>query len=220
MWTILGQPASSIALPYWPIGFPPHEADGVITSMLCDVSLQIRGQLFDYAGDASFIDTYKLLDGNGGGLWTKTFPYEDRVFSETEALLSTWREAETLPTAEMKALQDSLAEDTYHYLQTCLRYVLDDPQYVASHTAQPVVYPNPFSTETMLNYELVERSDVRIDVYSISGVLIESIAYEDQSPGQYHQKIRLEAESPGGIMILKLTVNGRSQTLKLIKKAL
>ena len=220
MWTILGQPATSIALPYWPIGFPPHEADGVITSLLCDVSLQIKMQLFDYAGDADYIDTYKLLDGNGGGLWTKTFPYEDTVFSGVEALLTNWREADVLPVSDMKYVEDSLARETHIFLQTCFNYVLTDPSIVPDLSIEPIVFPNPFASETMLKYELSERSDVRIDIYTVSGVLIHSIVYDDQLPGKHYQKISPDIPSTGGIMILKLTVNNRSHILKLIKKPL
>ena len=218
MWTILGQPATSIALPYWPIGYPPHHADGVITSLLCDVSLQIKAQLFDYASDADWIDTYKLLDGNGGGLWTKTFPYEDEIFNDAEALLTNWRALDDLPVSDMKSVEDSLAENTYNYLQTCLSYVLADPPIDANLNSNPFVFPNPFVSETMLNYKLSESSDVRIDIYTITGVLIKSIIYYGQTPGIYYQRLSLDVPSTSGIMILKLTVNNRSQTLKLIRK--
>ena len=218
MWTILGQPATSIALPYWPIGFPPHHADGVITSLLCDVSLQIKEQLFDYASDADWIDTYKLLNGNGGGLWTKTFPYEDTVLNEVEALLTNWRELDDLPVSVMKSVEDSLAENTYNYLQTCLSYVLADPPVTANLNANLLVFPNPFESETMLNYQLSHRSDVRIDIYTMTGVLIQSIVCYDQTPGKHFQRLSLDLPSASGIMILKLTVNDRSQTLKLIKR--
>jgi len=217
MWTILGQPATSIALPYWPVGFPPYHAEGVITALLCDVSLQIKEQLFDYAPDPDWIDTYKLLDGNGGGLWTKTFPYEDVVFNDVEALLTNWRALDSLPVSDMKSVEDSLAENAYDYLQTCLSYVLTYPPVTVNLNASSIVFPNPFASETMLNYELLERSDVRIDIYTITGVLIQSIKCYDQAPGKHDQRLSLDLPSATGIMILKLTVNGRSETMKLIR---
>jgi hypothetical protein len=42
--------------------------------------------------------------------------------------------------------------------------------------------------------------------------------YEDQAPGQYHQKLSPDFVSTSGIMILKLTINEKSHTLKLVKK--
>lgn len=89
MWTILGHPATSIAIPYWPIGETPKEANGESTSQLCDISLEIKTLLFD--GKARHIDTFKLRDKNGNGILKKFFPTEDRIFAETEAELAKWR---------------------------------------------------------------------------------------------------------------------------------
>ena len=68
MWTILGQPASSVALPYWPIVSTPPEADGEFTAPLCNIARQIRSTLFDFASDDEYINSYKLRDGKGAGL--------------------------------------------------------------------------------------------------------------------------------------------------------
>jgi len=91
---------------------------------------------------------------------------------------------------------------------------------VPDPSIEPIVFPNPFASETMLTYELSERSDVRIDIYTVSGVLIHSIVYDDQLPGKHYQKISPDIPSTSSIMILKLTVKNRSQVLKLIKKPL
>ena len=89
MWTILGHPAASIAIPYWPVGKTPKEARGKSTSQLCDISLKIKTLLF--YGKARHIDTFKLRDKNGDGIFKKLFPTEDRIFAETEAELAKWR---------------------------------------------------------------------------------------------------------------------------------
>ncbi|MEN8155889.1 MAG: T9SS type A sorting domain-containing protein [Bacteroidota bacterium] len=218
MWTILGQPGSSIALPYWPIGYTPHESDGVITSQLCDVANQIKQHLFDDPGDKDCIDTYKLLDGEGGGLWTRTFPYEDTIFAGTELLLEEWREEEELPVTDMKALEDSLALKTYHYLQSCLGYILTDPPVTALPGYHSRVFPNPFNTESMLTYELSERSDVNIRVFTLTGALLESVRFTDKSPGEYSHTLGGDGTLyPDGILLVKLTINNRTETLKVIK---
>ncbi len=91
MWTILGQPACGIAVPYWPVSKPPTVADGSPTAPLCDMANQIRALLFDYAENSNYIDSYKLLDETGGGLWPKTFPAEDSILTAAEAKLNQWR---------------------------------------------------------------------------------------------------------------------------------
>ncbi|MCK4577498.1 MAG: hypothetical protein KAU50_01830, partial [Candidatus Marinimicrobia bacterium] len=109
MWTMLGQPASSITVPYWPVGNTPEEAIGNPTAPLCDVANQIKALLFDYATNSYYIDSYKLRDGSGGGLWTQTFPVEDSIFSAAETLLVQWR-TDTLLVNEMLAAETAYAE--------------------------------------------------------------------------------------------------------------
>lgn len=218
MWTLLGQPATTVALPYWPVDFPPLEADGEYYSTLCNVSLQIKGQLFDYGSDASFINTYKLLNGLGGGLWTNIFPYEDNVFNEVETFMTTWRTQETLPATRMKVVEDSLAKDTKSYLENWLSLVVSTPAMVAGNELNPLVFPNPFDTEAILSYELSVRSNVNISIYTLAGQLIQSYKYIDQGPGKYHKRVTTDIPSTTGLLILKITVNNRTQTLKLVRK--
>ncbi len=98
-WVMLGQPAASIALPYWPVGATPPEADGARTAPLCDASKRIRDLLFDLpgAGNQHFLDTRKLRDGHGGGLWSLTLAAEDSIWTAAEAHLREWRRIQ--PTA-------------------------------------------------------------------------------------------------------------------------
>jgi len=115
MWTILGQPACSIAVPYWPVGETPPEANGCKTSRLCDVALKIKSLLFDYKS-SRYIDSYKLCDGEGGGLWSTTFPAEDRIFEQADLKLSNWRK-ENPDIIEMKSTQEALASEALSVLE-------------------------------------------------------------------------------------------------------
>jgi hypothetical protein len=94
LWAMLGQPAASISIPYWPVGPTPPESDGPETAPLCDVSLQIRGLLFDLPGaeDRHFLDTRKLRDGRGAGLWSLTLAAEDSILDASAKLLDGWRQ--------------------------------------------------------------------------------------------------------------------------------
>jgi len=218
MWTFLGQPATTVALPYWPVDFPPQESGGEYHSDLCNVSLQIKDQIFDYSSDASFINTYKLLNGNGGGLWSNTFPFEDNVFNEVEKYMTRWRALETLPASRMKAVEDSLAKNAKTYLQNCLYLLVSTPGMLAENELNPLVFPNPFDTEAVLSYELSVKSDVKISVYSLSGQLIQTYRYKNQEPGKYYQQLGSDIQSATGLSILKITVNNKTQTLKLVRK--
>ncbi len=91
MWTILGHPASGIAVPYWPVGNPPSVAHGDTSSPLYDIARKIRSLLFDWSTNRDFVDSYKLRDECGNGLWPGIFKAEDSIFDEAEALLGHWR---------------------------------------------------------------------------------------------------------------------------------
>ena len=217
MWTILGQPASSIAVPYWPVGNTPVEADGPSTSPLCDKSLEIRGKLFDYYENTSYIDSYKLLDGLGGGLWTCTFPFEDEIFTDVNLFMDTIRTKSPLPAATLLSKESEIAASVLAKLQDCYY-----SQFVGIEAnEQDIVideYPNPFGNEINISYQLTERSFVIIDVFSITGKKIETIFNGYQNTGDYSYRINSENSLyPNGLYLLNIRMDGRSQTYKMVK---
>jgi len=98
MWTMLGQTAAAITVPYWPVGPVPPEVDGTPTAPLCDASLRIKRIIFGENRMRSFINTNLLRDGAGGGLWPVIFAAEDSVLAAAEELQADWRR--DLPAAE------------------------------------------------------------------------------------------------------------------------
>ena len=113
MWTILGQPAAGIAVPYWPVGSTPEAADGDMTAPLCDAANAIRALLFDTENN-KLIDTFKLRDKKGEGLWAHLFPAEEYIFNATKPLLEKWRKrgpsVEKMLAAEAKFSNYALAK--------------------------------------------------------------------------------------------------------------
>ena len=122
MWTILGQPAAAVAVPYWPVGKTPPEADGPETAPLCDVSRKITSQLvlrsttLQQRQSRYYIDSYKLKDDKGNGLWAILFPVEDKIFAEAEARLAKWRKSGP-DVEEMLATENKLAKDALTILE-------------------------------------------------------------------------------------------------------
>jgi len=102
-WVMLGQPAASITVPYWPVGPTPPEADGPQTAPLNDISNRIRGLLFDLPEERHFMNTQKLKDGSGGGLWGITMAAEDSILTATEVLLTDWRRRPPRPAVILEA---------------------------------------------------------------------------------------------------------------------
>jgi hypothetical protein len=50
------------------------------------------------------------------------------------------------------------------------------------------VYPNPFSTESSINYLLNTTEDVNVSVYSVSGKLVKTLVSQNQAKGTYTVK--------------------------------
>jgi len=79
MWTALGQPAATVVLPYWPIGQVPEFAVDSKISPLYQIADDIKSYLFDYTHSKSYLDTYKLRDDLGYGIWDMLLSLEDSI---------------------------------------------------------------------------------------------------------------------------------------------
>jgi len=79
-------------------------------------------------------------------------------------------------------------------------------------------FPNPFTENTTINYELEEGTQVRIMLYSKSGQLIRTMVNEQQAPGTHHFMFNAEDLHPGVyIYQLKTPVSRETNKLVIIK---
>jgi len=218
MWTILGQPATSVALSYWPVGNTPVEADGTVTSALCDISRDIRNYLFDYQENTNYIDSYKLIDWHGGGLWKYTFPLEDSIFAATEDSLTSWRNNSSLLSSPMLDFEAEYAAYALSQLESYFVY-LNSGAIDYTQVSSIEVYPNPFVSNLNIRYNLSSHpSYVRIEIYSITGSKIETILHANQTAGNhiYNWSIR-KSQFPEGIYFLTILINNQLETHRIIK---
>lgn len=78
------------------------------------------------------------------------------------------------------------------------------------------VYPNPGSGEFTVKYDLLKRSDVKINIFDINGSLVKSVVnIADQYEGQYHVPLNLN-ELPNGMYIVSLINNGKQSIERLV----
>jgi hypothetical protein len=113
MWTILGEPVCSIALPVWPLAASvPAALGGPATAPLCDAAIAKRVRCYPLATSPEYIDTRVLVDGLGGGIFAYSGPIEDRAVLRAEAALETWRGSPPSPQA-VAQLQNALGLEQY-----------------------------------------------------------------------------------------------------------
>jgi hypothetical protein len=213
MWTILGNPAASIAVPYWPVGPTPVLANGNSTAPLCDISLEIKSELFDYLENLNYIDSYKLLDGEGGGIWPKIFAAEDTVFNITEQLLEGWRE-ETINTDEILNAESDLAASVHQKLQEVYSDLITDIEnysiedYPNEFTLSQN-YPNPFNPSTKINFSIVNSGHVTIKIYDLLGKEVITLIDQKMESGPHSVILNTTATNlSSGIYVYRIFFKG------------
>ncbi|MBZ0198686.1 MAG: T9SS type A sorting domain-containing protein, partial [Ignavibacteriaceae bacterium] len=78
-------------------------------------------------------------------------------------------------------------------------------------------YPNPFNPRTVIEYELPEEGNVRLEVFSLIGEKVDEIINQKQNAGGY--KIEWNAKGlPSGIYFYKLNFVGISKNCSVTKK--
>lgn len=76
--------------------------------------------------------------------------------------------------------------------------------------------PNPFTNETIISYELLRNSKVRLEIYNHQGKLITTLVDENKSLGKHEIQFNGK-ELPAGVYYCLLKINEGIQTTKIIK---
>jgi len=223
MWTILGNPAASIAAPFWPAGSTPNEVNGTSTAPICGRSLNIKARLFDYSENAAYIDSYKLLDGQGGGIWTDMFAAEDSIFRRTEKLISVWRDSGFTNSTLLDA-ENSLAEYALDALDDIYSNMISPIHESAADNAPAVFhleqnYPNPFNMSTQINFSIPSSGAVSMKIFDINGREVSSLI-EKHLPAGSHSAVWNAGNSfelSSGLYFCRLKYSG-STNFRAVRK--
>jgi hypothetical protein len=119
----------------------------------------------------------------------------------------------TIPVIEgegsVEIVEASTADAYGRLLETTASVVAPLP----THYAVAQNYPNPFNAKTMISFDLPEVSDVTVDVYSVTGQLVESINghYEAGS----HSITWDASDVASGVYFYKVTAGDFVQTMKM-----
>ncbi len=218
MWTILGQPAGAIAVPYWPAGPTPAVSDGSPTAPLCDVARDIQRRLWDYTENENYINSFKLRDQDGGGIWPVLFPAEDSILTAADSALAAWR-LNPPAAAEMLAFESSLADYALRVMQGTYDYVTG----VSMHDVAPVprqsrllpAFPNPFNPAVQIRFRVAVEGRVRLKIYNALGQESALLLDEIMNPGEYSRNWSPDGR-PAGVYFVRLTDGNKSDYQKII----
>lgn len=115
MWTILGYPFTTVAVPVWIKGgkqlprIMMAEKSG--NAPLCDMALQLKKLCYPIergSGD-SYLNISAVINKNNTGILQKIEPIEEVIFTKTEERLSDWR---------INLLKESNIQEFYQWIDT------------------------------------------------------------------------------------------------------
>lgn len=76
-------------------------------------------------------------------------------------------------------------------------------------------FPNPFDISTQINYGLTKESDVRIDLFTVTGQLVKTLVNERKQGGN-HEVVLDAGNLSSGMYLYRIIVDGFSDTRKLL----
>lgn len=76
-------------------------------------------------------------------------------------------------------------------------------------------YPNPFNPSTAINFDIPKRGNIKLEIFDLSGKLIEELLNEEKTAGTYSVNFNAENLS-SGVYIYKLTGTEFSQIRKMM----
>lgn len=76
-------------------------------------------------------------------------------------------------------------------------------------------FPNPFNPQTVINYSLEGRAPVRLIVYDLLGREVQTLINDELNAGKY-DVIWNGAEQSAGVYFYRLSIDGRSETRKMV----
>ncbi|QQS35922.1 MAG: T9SS type A sorting domain-containing protein [Ignavibacteriales bacterium] len=116
MWTSLGNPSSTVALPYWVVGETPELTRGELISPMYKTSEAIKSYLYDDAVNKSYFDSYKLVDESGYGITGEIKRFEESILRTTDNELNNIRERHHSINRLLR-IENELCASGYRFLQ-------------------------------------------------------------------------------------------------------
>jgi hypothetical protein len=211
MWTILGQPATSVAIPYWPVGATPADACGTNTAPLCNEANEIKGMLFNYSTDVNYINTYGLCNNLGAGLWPCLFTLEDYILSANQQYIDSLRLLTALPVNSMVNKEATSTAYVLSQLQNCKNSITGIPN--GNEISNLLkVYPNPSSKNLTIESEGLIGKNCNLRIYDAIGKL----EFEKNLSGN---KMNIDiSDFPCGVYVVEVITGNFIRVEKLLKE--
>ncbi len=223
MWLIMGEPSSSVALPFIPnagavFDFvrPASAGEGMPGS-----SDRVRRHIYDYTNgryDDQYADTYVLED-----VRSTTFAIEDSLFHSYNDSLAVWRYSTApdlyITMRDWTFAHQQWAKAQYDALEATLKTGGSPIGMVTTYRLHPN-YPNPFNPTTTIRYDLPKAVRVWISVYNLNGREVRHLVDEYSTPGFYdvvwNGRDQAGRSVTSGVYIAIMYADGKILTRKMV----
>ena len=82
---------------------------------------------------------------------------------------------------------------------------------------EPIIYPNPFTTKTNIQFTAAENGNAVVELYNISGAKIRTLFSGNVIQGQVYNVIAGDAQLPKGIYVYMISNGKQKHTGRIIK---
>jgi hypothetical protein len=222
MWTMLGFPAATITVPYWPVGGTPPAADGPTGAPLCSETRRLYSGLYSFTINpltgrpGEFLDSYSLRTETGGGLWASMLPAEDQIRTIAEGSLDGWRTlAGPVPKEEMRMVEERLAGLALQVLEGLTARHGDGTAKEEESPRLEQNYPNPVNGTTVIRFSLAMPHRVRLAIFDVLGREVASLVDARLAAG-HHEAGFNAAGLASGMYWYRLDADGTVTTRMLV----
>lgn len=115
---------------------------------------------------------------------------------------------------EVKIFNEALSLDEINNLYNDIPLAVDEVTDVTGTKC----YPNPFSSNLMIDYNASESGRVSVEIYNLNGQLIQKLV-DDENHGAGKYSTQWNADNlADGLYLCKVVINGHMQMYKILKK--
>ncbi len=82
---------------------------------------------------------------------------------------------------------------------------------------EPIVYPNPFTTKTCIEFTAVQNGNANVELYNVAGAKVRSLFSGNVIEGQVYKITAGDAQLPKGIYVYRINNGKQSQRGQIIK---
>jgi len=156
-----------------------------------------------------------MANGSGGTTTNPFFPQPDQWKLYDLSTHPLWNSYTTSNSVMFRFKFKSAGVGNYIYIDAVN---LDVPTGINELTRSTrfALYPNPSDGAATVSFNLNEVSTIALNVYDVSGRLVENTAEESYSAGEHQINFNQTAQYKAGIYFVELSVNGAKMSKKFV----